>query len=143
MSAFVRKLNHPVLLVAITLVCVVMWMPFGMGYYGWPWEDKIGRIGIQVGAFSFLIIAATAIVASVIPEIRILRLALSILALVASLYGLFALYSWKDRYLEFVRQRDSHTERRPNKAPEPTRSSALSFRKITWTSNIDSRVAHL
>jgi hypothetical protein len=31
----------------------------------------------------------------------------------------------------------------PNKAPEPTRSIALSFRKITWTSNIDSRVAHL
>jgi len=36
-----------------------------------------------------------------------------------------------------------YEEEKPNKAPEPTRTSVLSFRKITWTSNIDSRVAHL
>jgi hypothetical protein len=33
--------------------------------------------------------------------------------------------------------------RSPNKSLEPTRSSALGIRKITWTSNINSRVAHL
>ena len=33
--------------------------------------------------------------------------------------------------------------KRANQALEPTRAIVLSFRKIIWTSNINSRVAHL
>jgi len=31
--------------------------------------------------------------------------------------------------------------KKPNKAPEAARPSILSFRKINWTSNLNSRVA--
>jgi len=114
MNPVIRKLSHPAFLLLIIAACILLWMPFGMGYYGWPWEDKIGEIGIQVIAFAFLFIAAIALFGSLRPNVRTLRLILSVVALLVSLWGLLALYHWKNRYRGPLPPSDRPVEEMPN-----------------------------
>ena len=87
-------------------ISVLLWMPFGMGYYGWPWERVSFRILIQVVAFAFVVFSGGGLLFALRADRKVFRLVTGIVALLVTAYGVFALYSWKDRYLGFLRARD-------------------------------------
>jgi hypothetical protein len=102
----IRLMTHPLALWLIVAVSVVLWMPFGMGYYGWPWEQIFYRVLIQVVAFSFVVLSGVGLFLAFRAERKAFRVVTGIIALLVTVFGVLALYGWKDDYLDFIRLRD-------------------------------------
>jgi len=111
MKTITNRLVHPVVIGLIIAISVFLWMPFGVGYSEWPWGSKFWRAMIQIICLSFIIISALATIMNLCPYIRSVRLCFSILALLVSLYGILALYSWKDSHLDYLERIGHKVER--------------------------------
>lgn len=52
-----RLISHPLVLVLASAVSTVLWMPFGLGYYDFPWDNWIARLSLQSFAIGFPLLA--------------------------------------------------------------------------------------
>lgn len=102
MKTIINLLVHPIVIILIIITSVLLWMPSGMGYYGWPWHNIFWRIALQIISITFVTISAIAVIRNLFYTISRPQLCFSILALIVSSYGVIALYSWKDSHLEYL-----------------------------------------
>ena len=91
------------------IVSILLWMPFGMGYYDFPWDRIEARIGIQVFAFCFIVFSLVLLIHYISNE-KLIGIGFSMLSLIVSLWSIFALYSWKDKYIDFLERRDTENK---------------------------------
>ncbi len=110
-----RTLTHPLVLLCCTVASVFLWMPFGMGYYDWPWDSQLMRFVIRCFVFGFPVLAAVGCVRAFRPQKATGRLVVSSLSLLVALFGVFAMIWW-------MSMRDVP----PNQSPEPTAVGAVS-----------------
>ena len=103
MKPVISIISHPVSLVIIVITSVILWMPFGVGYYGFPWEDVGCRIALETSCIMFLAISFVAFLREVSTVNSGLRVILPILSLLTSAFGLLAFYSWKESHLDHLR----------------------------------------
>ncbi len=87
-------ITHPLLLLLANAINVVLWMPFGMGYYGWRWEAAAMRWLIESFVLAFVAISLLGCIVGWWPRIRPGRLVVSVPSLVLSLWGALVLRSW-------------------------------------------------
>jgi hypothetical protein len=73
-------------------------MPFGMGYYGWPWDKPIARTAMQAFVFGVPLYAATGCIASISPKLSPFRLVFAVCALVVGLFGVASMSHWLSVY---------------------------------------------
>jgi hypothetical protein len=91
---FLRIVAHPVPLALASVLSVFLWMPFGIGYYEWPWQNRLGRWLLEAFVFALPISALIACVLSIVPRFSAGRLTLALLSLVIGMFGVFAMLHW-------------------------------------------------
>lgn len=95
-----RIFVHPVTLVLGMLLSIVLWMPFGMGYYGWPWGGFGWRIVLYTFVFIFPLLALGGCIGAISGKFFLFRFLVSISALLIGLVGMCAMLNWMARYVE-------------------------------------------
>lgn len=73
---------------------ILLWMPFGTGYYDWPWEKPAARIAMVAFALGVPIYAAIGCVLATVPKPSPFRLGIAACALLAGLYGAMGMLNW-------------------------------------------------
>ena len=124
-----RTLTHPALLLLFTLISVALWMPFGMGYYGVPWETGTTRVVIPCFTFGFVAFAATGCFCALRPRLAAARLVVASISLVVAVFGVVAMFWWMGRYVRPMRQQKKPATVgivRPNMGTGGNRSHATS-----------------
>jgi len=104
-TTLIRAATHPTCLSLAAVASVILWMPFGMGYYGWPWESASMRLLLACFVYGLPIVAAVGIIASFTPSLSILRVFISIATLLIALFGIGAMSSWQRSYVLPMLQR--------------------------------------
>jgi hypothetical protein len=99
-----QTVTHPMILIVLAAISALLWMPFGIGYYEWPWKNLSMRALIQGFAIGFVLLAIMGCVISARPQLSVGRLAVSVLSAIVALYCLFAMYHWMGRYVRPVLQ---------------------------------------
>lgn len=102
-SLVVEIVTHPAAMVLAVAASIFLWMPFGMGYYGYPWEDESARWMLTVLVKAFPVWAATACVLSLLRKQRTLRFVVSLVALWTAIYGVKCMTGWVPAYLEHLK----------------------------------------
>jgi len=74
------------------------WIPFGFGYYDFPWASAAFRPAIQIWAWLHLLAGATLIIAALRSRRRRASLA-GVFALGLSMFSIWAMYNWLRRWL--------------------------------------------
>lgn len=74
-------------------------MPFGIGYYGWPWENRAARWLLEAFVIGFPMTAFIACVMSIVPQFSGARFVAAILFLILGMYGAFAMFHWINVYV--------------------------------------------
>jgi hypothetical protein len=69
-------------------------MPFGMGYYGWPWESPAARVVLAVFVLGFPLYAAAGCVSAIVPKPSACRLVIAVCAFLVGAYGFLAMLHW-------------------------------------------------
>jgi hypothetical protein len=92
-----RILTHPAVLIFLTVLSAILWMPFGIGYYDWPWQNRSMRFFIHFFVFGFMILAAISCIRAFRPKFLIVQFIISSLSLFVSLFGVFAMYWWVNK----------------------------------------------
>lgn len=98
---FVRCLRfgtHPIGIGLALGVTIFLWMPFGMGYYGWPWEIPTARVIMVAFVVGVPIYAAISCAVAPIPKPSLFRFGLSVCTLWVGLYGALAMFHWLNVY---------------------------------------------
>lgn len=90
---------HPVFLVLASALSILLWMPFGVGYYGWPWKDSAARWLLEVFVLTFPISAVIAFVMSIVPQFSAGRFVMALLSLIVAMHGVLAMYHWINVYV--------------------------------------------
>ena len=101
-ESLMRIITHPVGLGLAIMVSIILWMPFGMGYYGYPWEVDSARWKLSLLVKAFPYWATTACLLSLFPRERPLRFFVAAAALCISLFGVKTMTDWIPRYLEHI-----------------------------------------
>lgn len=74
-------------------------MPFGVGYYGWPWHDWLMKSLLECFVYGFAFIAGLGVFYAIYPKVVFPRLVLSCFSLLFAALGVFAMLSWEKKYL--------------------------------------------
>lgn len=91
---FARTSVHPVSLVSATSISVILWMPFGLGYYDFPWDRPLAVLLLLTFVVAFPTSAAAAIVRSCRPRFLPLRFVVAVLSLPVGICGLIHMLVW-------------------------------------------------
>ena len=103
-----------VLLVLGMLASVILWMPFGMGYYGWPWQRQAWRVVLYAFVFALPIGASVGCFAAFRGGFSFRRFCVPFLALLSGLLGVLAMLDCRSRYVEPMLH-GSHPHPSPNR----------------------------
>lgn len=71
-----------------------LWMPFGMGYYGWPWERPAARLALAAFALGVPVYAAIGCAVAAVPKPSPFRFGMAACAVVVGLWGALAMLHW-------------------------------------------------
>lgn len=93
-NQFARALVHPVSLVSASVISVILWMPFGLGYYDFSWDQPLAVLLLLTFVVAFPTSAAAAVARSCRPRFLPLRFFVAVLSLPVGLYGLFHMLVW-------------------------------------------------
>src|SRR5690242_9743428 len=91
---FVVALAHPAVFLSFMAVSMLLWMPFGVGYYDSPLDSRVTRIAIRAFAYGFVVLALVGCVSALRPRLVVNRLVVASLALVVALLGVGAMLWW-------------------------------------------------
>jgi len=94
-----RFATHPVAMSLVLASTIFLWMPFGIGYYGWPWEIPAARIAMMMFALGVPIYAASGCIVAAQPKPSPLRLGIAACTLLVGLYGALAMLHWLRVYV--------------------------------------------
>jgi hypothetical protein len=83
-----RVATHPAPLILGCVASFVLWMPFGLGYYDFPWEQSWAVLLLLAFVISFAVFSAVAVDRSRDTPL------LSVLSLLMGLHGLFHMLEW-------------------------------------------------
>ena len=112
MKEIFKAIVLPSVVAIMCLVTILLWMPFGIGYYDFPWRSMGARIGVQIFALSFVCLSLLLVV-KYCARGKLLGIGFGTLSVIVSIWGVFSLYSWKDAHLEFLDRRDSEHKADP------------------------------
>jgi hypothetical protein len=101
----IRLATHPACLSLAAVASIILWMPFGMGYYGWPWHSASMRLMLACFVYSLPLIAVVGIIGAFTPSFSVVRALVSIGTLLVALFGIFAMCSWQSSYVQPMLQR--------------------------------------
>ena len=93
-----RLLIHPASLAMLTAIIIYLWIPFGEGYYGWPWENTAARVGMIAFVLAVPLLGAAGCAAATGPKSSAVRFLVAGCTLIAGLYGVFAMFNWLSVY---------------------------------------------
>jgi len=93
----VKFITHPWTLVLGTIVTLFLWVPFGEGYYGVPWTIAFCRYMMYIFEFGFPICALWGCVNAFQPKFSTARFTVCLIAFLAGVYGLYAMFDWLGR----------------------------------------------
>jgi hypothetical protein len=94
-----RSLTHPIGLGLVTAISIILWVPFGYGYYGWAWEKPVARAAMQTFVFFIPLYAVVGCAAAISPRFCRGRLTGALFALLAGLYGVMSMSYWLSVYV--------------------------------------------
>jgi hypothetical protein len=89
-----RLVTHPVGLGLVTAATILLWMPFGLGYYDWAWERPTARLSMAAFALGVPLCGALGCVSALVPRPSTFRLLVAFCALVVGVIGLLAMFHW-------------------------------------------------
>jgi len=89
-----RFVTHPVGMGLALAATIFLWMPFGMGYYGWPWEIPAARMAVAAFALGVPVYAAIGCAVAAVPKPSFFRLSVAASTLLAGLYSVLAMLQW-------------------------------------------------
>lgn len=96
---FIRVLSHPLLLLVASLASIVLWIPYGFGYYEYPWTNRLARWSLQLFAVAFPMLAGVSIAHSIKTRSFGLGFVMAILSLMIGSFGCFAMAEWTVTYV--------------------------------------------
>lgn len=105
----IRVAAHPAILASAAVASAILWMPFGMGYYGWPWQIAAMRVLLVCFVYGFPALAFCGFLAALILEGSSFRTFLAVIALLVGLFGIVAMSFWQKTYVQPMLQRASTT----------------------------------
>ena len=91
---WLRFVTHPAGMGLALAATIVLWMPFGMGYYGWPWERPAARLAMAAFALGVPLYAAIGCAAAAGPKPSPFRLGVAACTLLPGLCGALAMLHW-------------------------------------------------
>ena len=97
-SRLLRVVTNPGMLGLASLVSVILWMPFGFGYYDFPWGTPFAVCLLIVFVIGFPMAAALACVRSLEPQFAPIRFTIALASLFIGLFGLFHMLNWITRF---------------------------------------------
>lgn len=86
--------THPVMLILGSLVSIVLWMPFGFGYYDFPWQQWVAVIALFAFVVAFACSAVVALDRACYPQFSPLQFAILIVPFLIGMHGLFQMLRW-------------------------------------------------
>jgi cellobiose-specific phosphotransferase system component IIC len=92
-SALMRMLTHPVTLFLGSILSILLWMPYGFGYYEFPWEIWSAQGTLQIIAIGFPV-AASCSYKNAMSERSTGRIVISLLAFMIGVYGCLQMTFW-------------------------------------------------
>ena len=78
----------------VTAATIILWMPFGLGYYDWPWEEPGARLSMAAFVLGVPLYAAVGCVSALVPRPSTFRLVVASGALVVGVVGVLAMFHW-------------------------------------------------
>lgn len=87
-------LTHPAWLLLASVTSILLWMPFGFGYYPFPWDSTTAVCLLLIFVALFPACAALSLARSYWPKFSLFRFILSTLFLLVSLLGLAHMLHW-------------------------------------------------
>lgn len=96
---FIRALAHPLLLLVASLASIVLWIPYGFGYYEYPWRNRLARWSLQLFAIAFPLLAGVSIANSIKNRSFGPGFVVAILSLVIGSFGCFSMAVWTMTYV--------------------------------------------
>jgi hypothetical protein len=93
------RVVFPLLLVGGILASVLLWVPFGMGFYGWPWQYLGWRVALYCFVFAFPVGSAAGCIAAFRGGFSYRRFALPFVALIVGIFGMVCMLDWLTRYV--------------------------------------------
>lgn len=99
MTFALRIVTHPVVLALAAAASVALWMPYGFGYYDWPWRNPAARWLLQLFAIGFPFFAAYAF--KICSENKAGRFPSGVVttSLFVAIWGMWSMLSWTMRYV--------------------------------------------
>lgn len=97
METVLRVARHPtafIALISASLVSFALWMPFGLGYYDFPWGNPSAVGLLATFVFAFPVTCGLSFLGSLSPRFLPVRFVVSLLALLVSLHGLLHMLHW-------------------------------------------------
>lgn len=97
MSMVMRLARHPAaisVLIAASLTSFLLWMPFGLGYYDFPWGNPHAVGLLATFVFTFPIACSLSSIGSLSPRFMPVRFVMSLPALLVSLHGVLHMLHW-------------------------------------------------
>jgi hypothetical protein len=89
-----RAISHPVVLVLESIASITLWMPYGMGYYTFPWGNAPAVLLLLLFVSSFTVVATIAVVQAFFPRLRPFKAAISLLSFAIAIHGLCHMLHW-------------------------------------------------
>lgn len=108
-----KVIGHPVVLAACLILSVLLWMPFGFGYYGWPYRNAFMRYALYWFVWAYPICCLASLVAACAPRMRIGRVILALFCLWVAARGVQVLRSWRMVYVIPLLSKDQPLAGRP------------------------------
>jgi|GEM_PF-3674756 len=88
----VQVATHPAALILGNVVSFVLWIPYGFGYYDFPWSKQWAVFLLLAFVVAFPTCAAIGLARR--PKFLLLRYCVALPSLIVGLYGLFAMLDW-------------------------------------------------
>ena len=99
MTFALRIVTHPVVLAAAAAASVVLWMPYGFGYYDWPWRNPAARWLLQLFAIGFPLSAAYALKMCSENKAGRFRIGVVTTSLFVAIWGMWSMLTWTMHYV--------------------------------------------
>ena len=97
-NRLLRVVTSPVVLGLATLISIILWMPYGFGYYDFPWNNPLAVCLLVVFVVGFPISAAVACFRSLEPDFLPIRFTVALGSVLIGLFGLFHMLNWMTHF---------------------------------------------
>lgn len=94
MEWLICGLTHPLTLALGSIISFVLWMPYGIGYYGFPWQDSTAVLSLLAFVMAFPACATRGLIRACHPRFLILNFVVAAISLFVGLHGLLHMLDW-------------------------------------------------